>query len=254
MIAGGPLSQAGKDLALAFGMRAALLIVPLIALAGCGLPRDPERTAEKVRQRGEIRVGVSEAAPWIRRVSQTANAEASGVEAELIRELARREGVKVRWRWGTLEEHFAALESGQLDLVAGALSESTPWSKKIGVTRPFVTSRINVGFPPGQAARAELKGVRVAVEPASEWARLAADEGAVVIVAERPFETGLPVVAPEWELRAHGYRLRPEKPLEQTKQVMAVPSGENAWLMTVERHLSSRENEIEEMLVREARR
>ena len=37
-------------------------------LAGCGIPRDPGHSLDRVRERGTLRVGVSPAAPWTRTI------------------------------------------------------------------------------------------------------------------------------------------------------------------------------------------
>lgn len=228
-------------------MRSACVAAVVIALAGCDLPRDPEKTRDRIRSRGEIRVGVTEAPPWIRRTSLAPNAEAEGVEAELIRELAAKEGVRVRWQWGNVERHYAALEGFDLDLAAGGLTQATPWKKKIGITRSYVRSRINVGFPPGQPVVQELTKTRVAVTPASEWITLLEKQHAIPVTANDPFATNLPVVAPEWALRAHGYAIRNE-PLHESMHVMAVPPGENGWLVAVEQHLLPITARVESML------
>lgn len=228
------------------------MIAAICAIAAaCDLPRDPEKTLERIRERGVIVVGVTEEEPFMRRASLEPNAGAAGVEAELIRGLAAKLGVGVRWEWGSAEQHYEAVEKFELDLVAGGMTDATPWKTKVGLTRPYVTSRITVGFPPATAPVTDLTNVRVAVEPASPHIALLEEEEALPVVSEHPFETGLPVVAPEWELRAHGYALR-EEPLAETKHVMAVPPGENEWLVTVEHHLLPMKERIESMLEKES--
>lgn len=124
-------------------VRAALLFLLVV---GCGLPRDPLRTLEQVRG-GELRVGVSEDPPLLVRRGE----EAAGEEAELIRGFASRIGARVRWVWGAEEKHLAMLEHHELHLVAGGLTKSTPWTKKVAVTRPYRDERV-LAAPPGENA------------------------------------------------------------------------------------------------------
>ena len=137
-----------------------------------------------------MRVGITEAPPWITRTAIGSDAEPSGVEAALIRKLAEREGVRIRWKWGSLENHFMAAEAFEIDLVAGGIIEDSPWHKRLGFTAPYYTSEAN---------------------------------GAGDALAE-------------------------------TKPVLAVPPGENAWLARVESHLRSHESEIPAMVAAEERR
>lgn len=251
LVTAGVLPELDNFLLKILCMRNASLAAALVLIAACDLPRDPENTLERIRERGEIRVGVTDSPPLIRRTSLEPNAEPRGVEADLIRELAEKHGVGVRWHWGNLEEHYAALEGFDLDLVAGGISNATPWKKKIGITRPYIKSKIHVGFPPGQPIVHDLENVRIAVKPASELVTLVQKQNATAVLADRPFETNLPVAAPDWELRAHGYTFGKE-PLHETKHVMAVPPGENGWLVAVERHLLPMNERIESMLEKAA--
>ena len=208
----------------------------LAVLAACHVPVDPEKTEKRVIARGELIVGVTEAEPWIRRASPAPDSPAAGIEAELINELARQMGVAVRWHWGSTEEHFAALEKYELDLVAAGLTDDTPWKNRIGMTRPWVKSALVVGFPPSRRPSDSLDDLEVAVEPSNELAAHLEDAGARPVSADDPYATGLPVAAPAWELRARGYAIR-EDPLVEERHIMAVPPGENGWLVRVERHL-----------------
>jgi len=116
---------------------------------GCGeVPRDPEGTLDRVRGNVLV-VGATDSPPQITRSGQGAN----GPEADLIREIAAQLNARVLWRWGPLEEHFAALERFEIDLVAGGLTERTPWRHRVGLTRPWVERADGGGVlaaPPGE--------------------------------------------------------------------------------------------------------
>ena len=107
----------------------------LLATVACEpFPRDPEDTLERAAG-GVLRVGVSEAPPWVER---TAGDSASGPEAELIRAFADSIEARVEWRWGPVEEHLEALERHELDVVAAGLLGKSPWRKHVGLTRPWL--------------------------------------------------------------------------------------------------------------------
>lgn len=211
-----------------------MLIVLAIA-GGCDIPRDPEHTLGAIRARGVIRVGVSESEPWIRRTSPGRNAEAAGVEARLIRRLAEDLGVRVEWIWGSLEDHYASLETFDLDLVAGGLTDESPWRSRVAFTRPYLRSNIFVGTASG-ARIDDLDGLRVAIEPGADIREYLEEHDAIAVVAPDPFQSGLPVGAPGWKLTRNGF-LPASDSLHEVRHVLALPPGENGWLVTVEEFL-----------------
>ena len=111
------------------------LVAALTSLAaGCGIPRDPGGTSERIRVTHGLRVGFSENAPWI----QAGVGEPRGIEPELVRRLARSLGARVLWVKGSETRLVQALEEGKLDLVIGGFDKTSPWIAKAGVTQPFV--------------------------------------------------------------------------------------------------------------------
>lgn len=108
-----------------------LVILALIAL-GCDMPHDVDGTHAAVTQ-GKIRVGVSECEPW----TAENNGEYSGIEVELVAELATQLGAESEWHLGSESELFEKLHHGQLDIVIGGITEDTPWSDYVGLTRPY---------------------------------------------------------------------------------------------------------------------
>lgn len=111
-------------------------------------PRDPERTLERAAG-GTLRVGVSEAPPWLVREGD----QAGGPEAELIQAFAASVDARIDWRWGAAHEHLLALEHFELDLVAAGLTRHSPWKTRVSLTRPWRidgdTSRV-LATPPGE--------------------------------------------------------------------------------------------------------
>jgi len=151
----------------------ALLALPLAL--GCHLPHDPEGTHLRVRG-GTMRVGITENEPWTRLEPEE---KPRGLEVELVQKFARQLEAEIEWVRDSESNLIERLHRGELDLVIGGLTQSTPWSDRVGLTQPYV----------------EL----------------------------------------------------PDK-----KHVMAVPQGENRWLLELDRFLQSRKAQIYDRLQEEA--
>jgi hypothetical protein len=148
----------------------AALALSSTLLAGCDLPRDPEGTLERVRG-GVLRAGVCESPPWVTRAGD----QPSGVEPAVLQRFAAELGARIEWRWGSAEEHLAALERFELDLAACGLERTTPWKKRVALTVPYCVEEP----APDGGARAE----HVLAVPPGENAWLVALER--FLVAER---------------------------------------------------------------------
>jgi polar amino acid transport system substrate-binding protein len=106
----------------------------LCMLASCGLPRDSNHTLDHVRG-GELRVGVSEHPPWV----AIRQGRMDGIEPPLIEELARGLGARPVWRRGAESEILEALHRRELDIVAGGLTDDSPWKGQVAFTHPYFT-------------------------------------------------------------------------------------------------------------------
>lgn len=125
----------------------AALAVLVAACAGCasGLPRDPEGTLDRV-QGGELRVGVSADPPWTEVAAPGATEPAvTGIEPTLVADFARALDAEVVWTVGGEESLVGDLADGRLDLVIGGLTEASPWTEQVALTRPYVTVPDAVG-------------------------------------------------------------------------------------------------------------
>lgn len=125
----------GRDL------MAGLTLVSVLSLCGCGLtiPSDPSGTLDAVRG-GVLRAGVSPNAPFVDVTgvdAEPTGTEPTGTEVEAIEAFADHLDADVEWTIGSEEELVRDLEDGELDLVAGGLTDETPWSDKAGVTRSY---------------------------------------------------------------------------------------------------------------------
>ena len=219
-------------------MRPDRLVLPVMALAllvigGCDIPQDPRGTLD--RATGDtLRVGVTEAPPWVVRSGD----EPSGVEPELIRRFARSIGAEIRWSWGPAEEHMEALGLYELDVAIGGFTRASPWSKHVGITHPYHVSSVVVVGPPGSEPVGEegMEGRTVAVQAGGPIAGYVRKEGGEPFPMEDLRRaTGL-VAAPDWELLTLG-RDTVGFTLARNRRVMAVPPGENGMLMALENAL-----------------
>ena len=132
----------------------ALLALVVLTLAACDVtvPTDPDGTLDAVRG-GELRAGVSPHEPW------TAVGPAgtpTGLEVDLVEDFARTLDADVVWTPGGEEELVGDLERGDLDLVVGGFSASTPWTSKAAVTVAYVTVTDPDGKPEGHVMLAPM--------------------------------------------------------------------------------------------------
>lgn len=112
--------------------------VPLLVLAlcvsGCGItiPSDPQGTLEGARG-GELRAGASASGTLV----TVDGSEVTGTLAELIEGFADSIDAQVTWTIGSEEDLVDDLESGKLDLAIGGMTDATPWSDRVAVTRAY---------------------------------------------------------------------------------------------------------------------
>jgi polar amino acid transport system substrate-binding protein len=127
-------------------MRSLCLAVLLLSLACCSdLPRDQKGTVKRIRETGEMRAGLIENPPWVVRTT----GEPAGTEVDALRDFAGSLGATPSWEWGGEEKLLGSLENYNLDIVAGGLSDSTPWQKRVGLTDAYRDDRV-LAVPPGE--------------------------------------------------------------------------------------------------------
>jgi polar amino acid transport system substrate-binding protein len=224
----------------------ACVVVAACGTAACGLPRDADGTLDRVRG-GIVRVGVVVDTPW---VTDSAGGEgaAGGVEGALVQGIARDIGARVRWVRGTDESLLAALHERELDMVVGGLTTESPWKATLAFTKPYYTDTVLVAGAPGAAAPVRLKELRVAVlEGDPIVAKIRGEDGVPVPVADLA-TTREAIAAPTWRLAQLGRTGDPELELAQHPHVLALPPGENAWLVHVERWLRAHASEVPALL------
>ncbi|MFC8680924.1 hypothetical protein ACFT30_05335 [Microbacterium ureisolvens] len=114
-----------------------LLVIALCA-AGCGVtvPTDPQGTLDRVRG-GELRAGASPSGELV-----TVDGEdVGGSLAELVEGFAESVDARVTWTVGSEEDLVDALESGELDLAVGGMTDATPWTQRVAATRGYESIR-----------------------------------------------------------------------------------------------------------------
>jgi polar amino acid transport system substrate-binding protein len=211
--------------------RALAAVAAAALLAACGgLPRDPETTLRRV-EGGTLRVGVSEHDPWV----VLGGGEPAGVEVEIVRRFAGELGAEIEWVEGEVEELAGALHVREIDLLIAGLTSRSKISSEGALTHPYVTTQVVVAAPPDLELD-DIAGVEIAVEAATEEAGLLAKTDAVPVFVEDVADAGGPVVVDNYLLDDLGLEDTGVQ-LTETDHVMAVPHGENAWLVRLERFL-----------------
>jgi len=222
------------------------LVLALVPISvGCDFPRDPRGTLEGVRD-GTMRVGIVGNDPWTR----PEGGSASGVEVELLEDFAEKLGTETSFVPGTTSELLEAAKQGEVDVLVGGFTDTSPGvseGKEAGVTGTYLITRFVVGVPPGRTAFDDLSGRKVAVERIDGTAALLRAEGAVPVPVDDLSSAEMPIAAYNWQLETWGFESTGiELPEEQ--HVMAVPLGENGWLVELERFLRVHRDEANELL------
>jgi len=111
-----------------------LALALALCVAGCGLtvPSDPQGTLDRVRG-GELRAGASASGELV----TIDGSKVGGSLARLVEDFADSVDAKVTWSEGSEEDLVDGLEAGELDLAIGGMTEATPWSDRVAVTRAY---------------------------------------------------------------------------------------------------------------------
>jgi len=114
-----------------------LLPLPLaLLLVGCtALPVDVEGTFDRASG-GTLVVGVSEHPPWVHVDDE---GRVTGSEADLITSFADSIYADVEWTAGPESVLADKVRRGEVDVVVGGLTASSPWMSSMALTRPYQT-------------------------------------------------------------------------------------------------------------------
>lgn len=213
-------------------------------LAGCNMPLDPNGTLDRVVD-DTMRVGFSEYPPWVVR---TQGAQPAGVEAELVSRFAEKIGAEIEWEWGGIEDNLKKLEQFELDLVVGGLTEKTPWMTRIGLTKPYHVSYYRIGVPPDRSLTTSFDGIPVGYKKGElTGIYLQNKTDSKPLAVDNPQQFDGPIAAPDWQLEAWGFNPA-DIVIHKTGHVLAVPPGENEWLMALEQFLTSQKPTLSNLI------
>lgn len=219
----------------------AMIVAVLLPIA-CGIPRDPESTLDRVTG-GTMRVGVIGHDPWV----VLGGPEPTGVEVELVTRFAEELDAEIEWFEVSEEELAGAIEMRTIDLGIGGFTSTNAWASKMTFTHPYLTTQIVVAVPPSSEIEEDITGVEVAVEKGTGAAGVLEKTDAIPVLVDDVTEVEGPraidnYLVDDLDLDDTGVRL------EEVDHVMAVPHGENAWLVKLERFLLTNETTIVEIL------
>jgi ABC-type amino acid transport substrate-binding protein len=124
----------------AIRLTSVVVVVLAVLVPGCQYPRDVEGTLDRVSDGGALRAGVTEHEPYV----TFAGERPGGVEVRLLEDFARRLGTRVEYVRDSEESLVQQLREGELDVVAGGISDRSPWKKEAAPTRPYATTHERV--------------------------------------------------------------------------------------------------------------
>jgi polar amino acid transport system substrate-binding protein len=111
-----------------------LLLLSVSNLAGADVLDD-------VLERGSIRFGVAEFVPW---TMKSESGELIGFEVDLARRLAKDMGVKPEFKLYPWDEVIPALQSGEIDVLAGGMSITAERALRVNFSRPTAESGVSI--------------------------------------------------------------------------------------------------------------
>ncbi|HUQ98850.1 MAG TPA: transporter substrate-binding domain-containing protein, partial [Gemmatimonadaceae bacterium] len=101
----------------------------LFLATACGLPKDADGALDKIRN-GTLRVGIAANPPWV----VVNGAEVSGVEPQLVTDLARQLNAQIKNVYGSETLLLEGLHRRELDVVIGGFTADSPWKREVALT------------------------------------------------------------------------------------------------------------------------
>ena len=115
------------------------LLIPLLMALSAG-PACAD-VLDEILERGTIRVGVAEFAPW---TIKTASGELVGFEIELSNSLAKDMGVTPDFKFYEWDNLIPALREGEIDIIAAGMAINPARALRVEFTRPTATSGVGI--------------------------------------------------------------------------------------------------------------
>jgi polar amino acid transport system substrate-binding protein len=207
-------------------------------------PNDPEHSLDKISN-GTIRVGFTHAEPWV----FPSDSGARGIEAFLIAAFAKTVNAKIDWTEGTEEQLYNALKHHEIDILLAGITDETPWKNEIGLTQPYLETETVIGQPVSQPLTgSSIKDQWVAVRKGTDLGYYIRKKKAKPFYTDRLPVSNMPSTGYDWQLinwklKSTGIVLKKEK------HVMAVPPGENGFLLALDKFLFINKSLIKEQLM-----
>lgn len=221
-------------------------ILAAFVLSGCGefsYPRDPDHTLQTVLATNRMRVVAVEHPPW---VVIGAGGMPTGAEVELVEAFASELGAKIEWREAVAFRALEALEQGDADLAVGGFTREAVEAHAVtGHTYSYFTETLLVAAEPGTLLPRHLSGDKVYAAPELMAEGLIEDEGGTPI--SQMTENVELVALPDWRLPERDLVITGIE-LRRNEHVMAIPKGENAWLLRLDHFLRRHEGEVAALL------
>lgn len=120
-------------------LRTIKLLVPLLSILFAGAAHAD--SFDEILERGTIRVGVAEFAPW---TIKAKSGELIGFEIEVTKKLAKDMGVTPEYKVYEWDHLIPALRKGEIDIIAAGMAITPARALKVEFTRPTATSGIGI--------------------------------------------------------------------------------------------------------------
>jgi len=131
-------------------MLARITLLSAIILSGCGMPRDPSHTLERVRG-GTLRVGIVQNDPWV----VDRGSAVDGIEGRFAVDVASAIGARIEWVRQPEFELIRLVHDRKVQLVIGGFDTKVRWAQEVALTRPYLErdrkSHV-LAAPPGENA------------------------------------------------------------------------------------------------------
>jgi polar amino acid transport system substrate-binding protein len=122
-----------------------------------------------ILERGTIRVGVAEFAPW---TMKTSSGELIGFEVDLAKKMAKDMGVKPEFKIYEWDEIIPALQQGDIDIIAAGMAITPARALRVEFSRPTAESGIglatNTAMTQDMATFSELNDTRIVIATVAE--------------------------------------------------------------------------------------
>ena len=161
---------------------------------------------DEILDRGTIRVGVAEFAPW---TIKTKSGELMGFEIDVARKIAYDMGVKPEFTVYEWEKIIPALQQGEIDVIAGGMAITPGRALKVNFSQPLATTGItlatNISKTQDITSLKELNDERVVVTVVAETLALSVAQTFFDQAKIKVYPTSDLAVKDVLEARAHAY-------------------------------------------------